>query len=150
MEVKIVSSVKSGKYKSFLENAEILQGITKSRYNWITRFINLPKNIEIIFRPIHMKYGRALVYKDGDGFRYVVEIDIRQGLSDFYDTLIHELVHIEQFFEGRLSVNSDSDFFVWEGKKVMPISTTETELYNNLPWEKEAIERAAILVKKVF
>jgi len=147
MEVKIVSSVRYGKYKQFLEYANSLEHIIKAHNKKIRKHINLPSSLKVVLRPMKGLLGRALKYSDET---YSIEIDTRQTFSDFRDTILHELIHIEQYFEKRFGV-WEQNYTIWEGKKVMTnFSIYETERYNNLPWEKEAIERAAELNNIIF
>ena len=66
-----------------------------------------------------------------------------------YEIVIDELVHIEQYFEGRLNIKSERFFSIYEGQKVRLVSNKSAE-YNQLPWEQEAIIRAAKLVNIVY
>ena len=80
---------------------------------------------------------------------YTVELDIRQNLDEFCDTLLHELVHIEQYFEGRLKLRSELYYSIYEGRKIRIVSH-KSEEYNDLPWEKEATKRAAKLKHIIY
>jgi hypothetical protein len=62
--------------------------------------------------------------------------------------MIHELVHIEQFYQGRLK-DAGSMHFKWNGKKML-IDTSSLDIYNGLPWEVEANVRAELLSHVVF
>jgi hypothetical protein len=149
MDVEIVSSVRYGNYKNFLERAEFFKTITKLSEPRIRRFINLPEHIKIIMRPVRGVFGTAAMFKTGTKTRYVVEVDVRQTIDEFCDTLLHELVHIEQYFEERLKIKSERFFSIYEGQKVRLVSNKSAE-YNQLPWEQEAIKRAARLVNIVY
>jgi hypothetical protein len=150
-ETTIVSSVRYGNYKEHLNNALFLSDILKEKYNTIKEYIELPKYINIIFRPIRCAYGRAFYLKSDTARRnrnYVVELDARQDVETFKNTLIHELVHIEQFYQGRL-LDAGPTHFKWNGKKTA-INTVSLDVYNNLPWEIEANTRAEALYPIVF
>jgi len=71
--------------------------------------------------------------------------------ESFFNTLAHELVHAEQFYQGRLEtvfVKNKGWLHHWKGE----INTSKGKTYNsyrNQPWEKEAFERSPILCRQV-
>jgi hypothetical protein len=147
----IATSVRYGNYKEHLNNALLLSDVLTKSYKTIKQFIKLPQNLFINFRPIRCAYGRAFYVKSETkkySKNYVVELDIRQDIDTFKNTLIHELVHIEQFYEGRLK-DAGPTHFKWNGKKTF-IDTSSLDIYNNLPWEVEANVRAELLSRVVF
>lgn len=150
-EITIASSVRYGNYKEHYLNALFLSDVLKEKYETIKEYIELPRFISVVFRPVRAAFGRAFYIKS-DAARcnreYVVELDVRQDVSTFQNTLLHELIHIEQFYQGRL-LDAGSMHFKWNGKKTL-IDTSCLDIYNNLPWEREAIERAAMLEQVVF
>jgi hypothetical protein len=150
-EITLASSVRYGNYKEHYYNALFLSDILKEKYDEIKEFIDLPKYINIVFRPIRSAYGRAFYLKTDAPRRnrnYVVELDVRQDIETFKNTLIHELVHIEQFYQGRL-IDAGPMHFKWNGKKTL-INTASLDAYNNLPWEIEANVRAEMVSSVVF
>lgn len=149
MNVEIVPSVRYGNYKEFLERAEFFKTLVKISEAKIRRFINLPEQIKIVMRPVRGVFGTAAMYKNGTKTHYEVEINVRQTIDEFCDTLLHELVHIEQYFEKRLKLKSEHLYSTYEGQKVRVVSSKSAE-YNDLPWEKEAIKRAAKLTRIIF
>jgi hypothetical protein len=150
-EITLASSVRYGNYKEHYLNALFLSDILKEKYQTIQDYIELPKCIKIVFRPVRAAFGRAFYLKSCAERRnreYIVELDVRQDIATFKNTLLHELIHIEQFYQGRL-LDAGSMHFKWNGKKTL-IDTSNLDAYNNLPWEREAIERSAKLEKVVF
>jgi hypothetical protein len=148
MEIIVASSVRYGKYRNFLQAANKFGDVLYSKEKTIRKFLNLPENIEIIMRPIRYIYGTASVLR-GKSNEYMIEIDVRQSMEDFEDTILHELVHIEQYFENRLFLRSEHLYSTFEGREFRLISNKSDE-YNNLPWEKEAIEKSAKLRSIIF
>lgn len=149
--ITIATSVRYGNYKQHLNNALSFVDIIADTFSNICNYINLPRKLSIIIRPAREAYGRAYYLKDPNtktGREYVVEIDTRQDRDQFEDTLLHELVHIEQFYEGRLD-GSKPGHFKW-CKRDISFITASIEEYNDLPWEREANERARILKKAIF
>ena len=71
--------------------------------------------------------------------------------DSFFNTLAHELVHAEQYHQGRL----EHVFHIkkgwlhhWKGE----LNTNKGKTYNSYrdqPWEKEAFERSPVLVRQV-
>jgi len=149
MDVEIVSSVRYGNYKEFLERAKFFEILVNINEKKIRRFINLPEQVKINMRPIRGVFGTAAMFKVKSVTQYVVEIDVRQTIDEFCDTLLHELVHIEQYFEGRLKLKSEHFYSIYEGRKIRVVSNKSDE-YDDLPWEKEAIKRAAKLKTIVY
>ena len=150
-EITLASSVRYGSYKEHYYNALFLSDILKETYGIIKEHIELPQYIKVVFRPIRSAFGRAFYIKSDAARRnreYVVELDVRQDADTFKNTLLHELIHIEQFYQGRL-LDAGSMHFKWNGKKTL-IDTSNLDAYNNLPWEREAIERASTLERVVF
>jgi hypothetical protein len=147
----IATSVRYGNYKEHLNNALLLSDVLTKSYKTIKQFIKLPQNLFVNFRPVRDAYGRAFFLKPNphsSAKEYIVELDVRQDVETFKNTLIHELVHIEQFYEGRLK-DAGPTHFKWNGKKTF-IDTSSLDIYNNLPWEVEANVRAELLSHVVF
>ena len=149
MEIIIASSVRYGKYRDFLHAANEFVGVLYAKEKIIRKFFNLPENIEIIMRPIRNIYGTASVLRRESSNEYMVEIDVRQSMEDFEDTILHELVHIQQYFENRLFLRSEHLYSTFEGQEFRLVSNKSDD-YNNLPWEKEAIEKSAKLKSIIF
>jgi hypothetical protein len=149
--ITLATSVRYGNYKQHLDSALFFIDILKNSFNDIKLFIKLPKNLVINFRPVKCAFGRAYYLKPNQSSplrKYIVEIDVRQDLETFKNTVVHELVHIEQFYQGRLK-DAGSMHFKWNGKKML-IDHSSLDAYNNLPWEIEANTRAELLSKIVF
>jgi hypothetical protein len=150
-EITIATSIRYGNYKQHLNNALSFVDIITDTFSDICNYINLPRRLYINIRPARGVYGRAFYLTEPStiaGRDYMVEIDARQSKDLFEDTLLHELVHIEQFYEGRLA-GGGPGHFKWY-KRDISIITSSFEEYNNLPWEREANERAKILKKVIF
>ena len=149
--ITIATSVRYGNYKEHHQNALSFAKVAAAYYEDIKQFIKLPKNVFLHLRPMRDAYGRAFYAKSENtthGKIYVIELDVRQSFDLFKNTLIHELVHIEQFYQGRLK-DAGPMHFKWNGKKTL-IDTSTLDVYNNLPWEVEANIRAELLSCVVF
>lgn len=149
--ITIATSVRYGNYKEHYQNALAFVDIVTKSYKNIKEFVKLPKNTFIHLRPVRDAHGRAFYLKSETGSStkdYIVELDVRQDIDTFKNTLIHELIHIEQFYQGRLK-EAGPMHFKWNGKKMLIIES-DLDLYNALPWEIEANTRADILFKVVY
>ena len=73
----------------------------------------------------------------------VYNLMVREHPSDSMDlVLCHELVHLKQFTDGKLSLNMDSKVFTWKGRNY----SGDTP-YGERPWENEAFEKQWPLVR---
>ena len=150
--VSISTSIRYGNYKKYYQLTQTHIKLLTENFFKIQEYITLPKELFVHFRPIRDAYGRAFVVRDPKtvyGKNYIVEIDARENRDVFTDTILHELVHIEQFYQRRLSNSSQDGCFKWKGKHMSFIKPIKEE-YDRLPWEEEAIKRAKSLVNLVF
>lgn len=73
-----------------------------------------------------------------------IVLNPNQSLADFTDTLLHELVHAAQIFEGRLGNSyikcGAKPLRMWKGKAF----STRLMDYYDWPWEVEARNRASV------
>lgn len=70
----------------------------------------------------------------------------------FLQVLAHELVHAEQYYEGRLKLAISRGKYcnVWKGTKYEVVNAmVNYDLYRNQPWEMEAFKREDILATEV-
>lgn len=58
--------------------------------------------------------------------------------------LCHEMIHLNQFVNNKLSIDIPNKIFTWKGK----VYDNNTE-YENRPWEVEALNGESDLLKKV-
>ena len=77
-------------------------------------------------------------------------IDFNKTLSkkELDKSILHECVHVMQFYSGKLSQDIRSGEFRWNGK-IFPIKSNTYDAYKKLPWEKEAYAYQKILYKKM-
>ena len=68
--------------------------------------------------------------------------------------MVHELIHAEQHFTGRLTVVESTSEHIWnDGVNVQCIrkwAPSDYTAYRNLPWEKEAYDRQDAIVDEIF
>ncbi len=151
--ISIATSVQYGNYKKFYDRALFMSNVCLNKIDEIKQYIKLPRNLYIHLRPIRNAYGKAFYFtkeKNSRSYKqYIVEVDVRQDNDVFYNTLLHELVHVEQFYTNRLKDIGLSTHFCWKGD-IMKFQGLSHEEYINLPWEIEANNRAEILTPLIF
>ena len=76
--------------------------IVEKTINWcierlnLTRFHNLKLNVKL--GPIEECYGYCHQIEDRE---YIIAVDNKQSLRNFIMTLIHEMIHIKQYLNGK-------------------------------------------------
>jgi len=110
------------------------------------------KHLNITGTTVVVSYIKSK-YITGDYTRATcrVRIDPRQSRGKFIDTLIHELVHADQYNNGHLNQFLDKDGmhkFTW--KKAKPTTLPYShQKYLDLPWEIDARRRAKSIMKLI-
>lgn len=137
-KVTISTSIKYGNYKRFLSRANEQAEFVKTVMPYARQLLTLPPLLGITVRPIR---GRV----NGTCNRFLkIEMETRRkSMGDFLITLMHELVHAEQFFTGRLATGNR-----WNGVEYKRGTTYKK--YRELPWEVEAWDRQEQLAKDVL
>jgi hypothetical protein len=105
--------------------------------------------VTIRLRKLNKKYGQA--------WGNFVELSLPYLTlnADVLNAISHELVHVEQFQQGRLTSIIDKNYKiidVFEGKEYADghaLLKTDIEAYNETPWEKEAYRRQEQIYKLV-
>ncbi|MEC8747832.1 MAG: hypothetical protein VXX73_05950 [Pseudomonadota bacterium] len=100
--------------------------------------LNIQSNIKLHFRNIRQKKGKTTLGQFYNNTK-TVEIDCKNfDLKSKVNTIIHELVHAQQYEQKRLSLKGK--MYKFEGEQFeQPKNHDE---YYNLPWEVEAREIA--------
>jgi len=139
----IATSVKYGNYKQYKPIAVYGEKFAADNAKIICRSLKLPSEVFIKCRPIRGD-AAGLAWKAGN--IYFIEIDPRTDHKNMCSVLLHELVHIEQFFCNKLE--SLPGMFAWKGKTkpALPIDDTN---YSMQPWEREADLKAAKIMERV-
>lgn len=65
----------------------------------------------------------------------IIKLDANLKYQELRTTLIHELIHVKQFFYKEL-IKLSPIHFVWKGQDFLNINKVD---YKKLPWEKEAL-----------
>jgi hypothetical protein len=114
----------------------------------IIKSLDLPKETEIRCRIIPIKigaYGLAYYPERENQKRYRVDVDVRQSKSKFFKTLLHELVHVEQYYNAKLVMGEKEA--LWKGRLYKLEDHNNLKEYENQPWEIEANNKAKKLYK---
>lgn len=144
---EIATSIKYGTYKSWRHTIEYRRDLFFNNIDLIRKEFIIPEHLVINCRPIQSRrnmLGAAWL----SGEICVVEVEARQIREDFFSTLFHEMVHIEQFHTGRLRIeDAEGNMYLWKDKEYKRLKTTD-DMYDDLPWEKEANRKADRVLKK--
>jgi hypothetical protein len=90
-------------------------------------YLDLDINFVLEFKKLkEQQFG----FCDYDDDETIITISASVNKNDIVRTLFHEMVHMKQHSDGRLSSGSPQ---IWMGK-------VYNETYENLPWELEAFE----------
>lgn len=107
--------------------------------------MSLPTNQKIVMRslPRHVLGGFAFVSQS-------IELEPRRGnWFDFIETLCHECVHSEQYYENRTAFQFlDDRFYMRYGDELFQCDDS-TISDKATPWEQEAYERQGNLAREV-
>ena len=136
MKLTLATSIKYGNYKDLQDDAKQVFKWIKFYWDDFKEYFEFDDDVEFHVRPV-----RGNTHGWYRNKKKKVEIDPRYGPNKTLDTIAHELVHAEQYKQGRLSWDQDARQSVWNGE-VHKRGTTY-KLYRNRPWEIEARERAA-------
>lgn len=100
--------------------------------------INIVSNLGSELGSIHDRYGEMyeLDSEDGQVREYVIDLLAEQSHLDTLKTLAHELVHVLQSYDRRLSVNSDG--WMWYDTDFGKAPYKGDSSDDSLPWEVEA------------
>lgn len=146
MLIETATSIRYGSYKHLKAYSEILTNRILEFEENIRSILNLPDKIHIKLRPIRNALGTARYLVSNKMKVSSIELDVRQTIKSFDDTLIHELVHAEQFYEDRLAHSDDKRWFKWHGDYY----DLKYDEHRDLPWEAEAYTRAEYLTPIIF
>lgn len=100
------------------------------------------RNLESTYKPSAMEGYDLKAYIKSNGIQYVIWVSDLNRISAI-ETLSHELIHMRQYYEGKLIVNQDG--VQWNGKMFDIINVK----YEEYPWEIEAFNDQYNLSKKI-
>lgn len=111
-------------------------------------YIALPDNIIVEFVDLgHNTYGESTLTFNKES---KVRINLQLSTKELIYPLVHELLHLNQMHEGRLSVTRFGDC-VWEGKTYkIDQSKMSYRDYTQLPWEYDVFVRQKKLIEQII
>lgn len=140
--VTIADSIRYGRYKAYHGNANRISELVTKALPHARKLLNLPEHILFHIRPLGGKYNGVYM-----NFFNKVELEVRRtNLGNILETIMHELVHAEQFHQGRLKLKSG--MYHWNDV-AHKVGNDTYATYRARPWEAEAFERQHELALKV-
>lgn len=111
------------------------------------KYIELPEYLEIEFKKLNPNiYGETLL-----DTRFKNRIRLNEDLTckEVIIPLIHELLHLNQIFVGRLVGNRDGSF-IWDKRVYRTGKSPDVREWENLPWEVDVAQKQQKLLEKVL
>ena len=121
------------------------EAIITSLTNATAQIIELPKSIEVCLYNLNQQTfgGVDKAIHNRIGINYSLD------LFDIPKILVHELVHINQFYTGMLSIKNNT--YYWHNIPYSVVTKeTSYQEYNNFPWEIDANERLDEVLTKAI
>lgn len=111
-------------------------------------YIALPDNIIVELVDLgHNAYGESTLTFNKES---KVRINLQLSAKEMIYPLVHELLHLNQIHEGKLSVTRFGDC-VWEGKIYkLNQSKMSYKEYTQLPWELDVTSREQQLLANIL
>lgn len=139
--VTIADSIRYGRYKIYRPQAGAIVELVTKAIPHARKLLNLPEHLHFHVRPLGKRYNGVYL-----NFFNKIELSVRRtNIGGVLETIMHELVHAEQFHEGRLSIKGGT--YHW--KNVATKLGHSYESYRKRPWEEEAFGRQHELAMKV-
>lgn len=140
--VTIADSIRYGRYKAYKGNADSIAELIAKALPHARKLLDLPEHLVYHIRPLGGKYNGVYM-----NFFSKIELEVRRtNLGSILETIMHELVHAEQFHQGRLKLKSG--MYHWHDEPHKVGNDTYAK-YRARPWEAEAFERQSDLALKV-
>lgn len=122
------------------------ESLIKSVVQRVSGVITLPPFVEVYI------YDLGIAVQGGvDMSMNRVILNTRLTILEIPKILIHELIHVNQKYTGKLKVSGDG-MYLWEGKiynAQHPEKLSRTE-YLALPWEADVVNNLATIVNRAL
>jgi hypothetical protein len=142
--IKIADSILYGRYQQHKDQAKKVASMIEMAMPHVRKLLNIPNGLLFVVRPNGGKYNG-----DYNERNKRIQVDPRRkNLGTILSTIMHELVHAEQYHTGKLSRSQHFNPPFWNGEAVDNKGTTY-EAYRKLPWEVEAFGRQEELAETV-
>ena len=127
-----------------IEKAKVATSLCQAAF----LYIDLPDNIIVEFVDLGPNmYGESTLTFKKDS---KVRINLQLSCKELIYPLIHELLHLNQIHEGKLSVTRFGDC-IWEGKTYkIDQSKMSYKEYMQLPWEYDVSIRQKKLIEQII
>jgi hypothetical protein len=127
-----------------IEKAKVATSLCQAAFLYIA----LPDNIIVEFVDLgHNAYGESTLTFNKES---KVRINLQLSTKELIYPLVHELLHLNQIHEGKLSVTRFGDC-VWEGKTYkLNQSKMSYKEYTQLPWELDVTSREQQLLANIL
>jgi hypothetical protein len=127
-----------------IEKAKVATSLCQAAFLYIA----LPDNIIVEFVDLgHNAYGESTLTFNKES---KVRINLQLSTKELIYPLVHELLHLNQMHEGKLSVTRFGDC-VWEGKTYkLNQSKMSYKEYTQLPWELDVTSREQQLLANIL
>lgn len=131
-------------YQPDIEKAKVATSLCQAA----SLYIDLPDNIIVEFVDLGPSaYGESTLDFNKDS---KVRVNLQLSCKELIYPLIHELLHLNQIHEGKLSVTRYGDC-VWEGKTYkIDQSKMSYKDYTQLPWELDVAQREKQLLSNIL
>jgi hypothetical protein len=131
-------------YQPDIEKAKVATSLCQAA----SLYINLPDNIIVEFVDLgRSAYGESTLTFNKES---KVRINLQLSTKEMIYPLVHELLHLNQIHEGKLSVTRFGDC-VWEGKTYkLNQSKMSYKEYTQLPWELDVTSREKQLLANIL
>lgn len=154
-EITFATSIRTGQsiYKPYKAKMADQLDLIQFTLAFITenRLIDFDPAVKIHIKPIKCFFGQ---FDEQTNF---VTLNCRNSPFEMIQTLLHELKHSEQSYNGRYRLQWDRKEkrwnTLWHGKRMeFDNWTTKQDVYENLPWEIEArsVEKYADMIWKAY
>lgn len=132
--ISISRTLLYGYDKKYVEYSKNVALLVEKAMPMARKMLDLPSLLYVELKPTRLPNA----YYSHDHLKVVIDPRKCNTLTKALRALMHELVHAEQFKQGRLEVNTKT--MMWMGKPVK-METRDYEKYRAQPWEKEAFDR---------
>ena len=114
---------------------------------YFTKYVNIDDHVVVRIAGVKKRTTRGHYQSEYK----LATIDYRHKLADIMQTLAHELVHAEQYHEGRLAHGHKYPYKqVWQGVSYVGKGKNKHSRYLNQPWEIEARDRQINIAHQVW
>jgi hypothetical protein len=121
--------------------------VVENVFRIVSSIIEIPDSIEVEFRLLSQSiYGETLIDN-----RYKNRIRLQESLSpkEVIVPLIHELLHLNQTYTGKLSGRRDGSF-LWNSKVYYAPKIPTVQEWSKLPWEIDVAEKENFILEQVL